>query len=211
MLITDGIAIYWLSLRRSGQTLYGCHYWGRALGLTLAFLQWHESSGRTINHSQGIWAALRTATKFRGPIRQNLRLPWERFSAGDTKLALVPWFNGGKAVKQPLLGITFKIKGRFSTWVGRVIGHDGPQVLYCILTGSRVRTIPGQRELSRAKRKGPEVTTLNPSALVILAAGAYAIPAWRIKQGNKALSTVIGPGAFPLQTHNAFGYPYTNI
>jgi hypothetical protein len=96
-----------------------------------------------------------------------------------------PWANGGKGVKNRYLGIRFKIGGRFHYgWARLNVVIDNPklnQINRVLLTGYAYETILG-KAIVAGKTKGPDVTTVDPASLGHLAAGASAIPAWRVKQ-----------------------------
>ena len=50
-----------------------------------------------------------------------------------------------------------------------------------LLTGYAYETIPN-KPIIAGKTKGPDVVTISPASLGHLAAGASAIPSWRVKQ-----------------------------
>jgi len=58
--------------------------------------------------------------------------------------------------------------------------------LSATLTGYAYDTIPGKRIVA-GKTKGPDVITAQPTTLGHLAAGASAIPAWRVKRTAAAI------------------------
>jgi hypothetical protein len=95
-----------------------------------------------------------------------------------------PWANGGKGVKNRYLGVKFQINGRSHFgWARKTVTpkFNGAQwALTTTLTGYAYETIPG-KGIVAGKTKGSDVTTVYPANLGHLAAGASAIPAWRVK------------------------------
>jgi hypothetical protein len=89
-----------------------------------------------------------------------------------------PWVNGGKGVKNRYLGLKFKINGRFHFGWARLTVTTTKNDFTATLTGYAYETIPG-KGIVAGKTKGPDVTTVDPTSLGHLAAGASAIPAWR--------------------------------
>jgi hypothetical protein len=89
-----------------------------------------------------------------------------------------PWVNAGKGVKNRYLGLKFKIKGRFHFGWARLTVVTTQRSFTPTLTGYAYETIPG-KGIVAGKTKGPDVTTVDPTSLGHLAAGASAIPAWR--------------------------------
>jgi hypothetical protein len=55
------------------------------------------------------------------------------------------------------------------------------QGLVAVITGYAYETIP-DKPIITGKTKGPDVITIQPATLGHLAAGASAIPVWRVKQ-----------------------------
>lgn len=92
-----------------------------------------------------------------------------------------PWMNGGKGVKDRYLGLKVKIKGRFHFGWARITVTTTSNNFTATLTGYAYETIPNKAIIA-GKTKGPGVTTVYPASLGHLAAGASAIPAWRVKQ-----------------------------
>jgi hypothetical protein len=92
-----------------------------------------------------------------------------------------PWLNGGKGVKHRYLGLKFKVKGRFHVGWARMTVVTISNNFTATLTGYAYETIPGKGIIA-GKTKGPDVTTVSPATLGHLAAGASAIPTWRVKQ-----------------------------
>jgi hypothetical protein len=97
-----------------------------------------------------------------------------------------PWMNGGKGVKDRYLGIRFTINGRIYFGWARMTVKPGGNILgnptfTAILTGYAYETIPG-KAIVAGKTKDPDVTALHPATLGHLAAGASAIPTWRVKR-----------------------------
>ena len=93
-----------------------------------------------------------------------------------------PWANGGKGVKHRYLGLKFKIKGQFHFgWARLNVQAATGGYLFATLTGYAYETAPN-KPIIAGKTKGPDVTTVSTASLGHLAAGACAIPAWRLKQ-----------------------------
>jgi len=92
-----------------------------------------------------------------------------------------PWLNGGKGVKNRYLGLKFKIKGRVHFGWARITVTTTSHNFTATLTGYAYETIPGKAIIAGATTD-PDVTTVSPASLGHLAAGASAIPAWRVKQ-----------------------------
>jgi hypothetical protein len=92
-----------------------------------------------------------------------------------------PWVQGGKGIKNRYLGLKFKIKGRFHFGWARVTVTTSQKTFTATLTGYAYETIPG-KGIVAGKTKGPDVNTVNAASLGHLAAGASAIPAWRVGQ-----------------------------
>jgi len=90
-----------------------------------------------------------------------------------------PWVNGGKGVKNRYLGIKFQIGGRFHFGWARLTVTTQGNIIQATLTGYAYETIPGKAII--AGDKGPNRKTVEPVSLGHLAAGASAIPAWRLK------------------------------
>jgi len=91
-----------------------------------------------------------------------------------------PWFNDGKGVKNRYLGLKFKIKGRFHFGWARITVTTTKNSFTAIVTGYAYETIPGKAIIA-GQTNGPDVPTVSPASLGHLAAGASAIPAWRLK------------------------------
>jgi hypothetical protein len=91
------------------------------------------------------------------------------------------WANGGKGVKNRYLGLKFKIKGEYHFGWARLTVTTTSHDFTALLTGYAYETIPG-KAIVAGKTKGPDVTTVQPASLGHLAAGASAIPVWRMKQ-----------------------------
>jgi len=92
-----------------------------------------------------------------------------------------PWVDGGKGVRDRYLGLKFKIKGQFHFGWARITVKTTSDNFKAIVTGYAYETIPG-KAIVAGKTKGPDVTTVYSASLGHLAAGASAIPAWRVKQ-----------------------------
>jgi hypothetical protein len=92
-----------------------------------------------------------------------------------------PWLNRGKGVKNRYLGLEFKINGRFHFGWARINVTTTKFDFTATLTGYAYETIPG-KAIVAGKTKGSDVITVSPASLGHLAAGASAIPAWRVKQ-----------------------------
>ena len=99
-----------------------------------------------------------------------------------TKTSSGPWFNYGNGVKHRYLGLKFKIKGRFHFgWARLTVEIPQFYNFTATLTGYAYETIPNKAIIA-GQTKGPTDTTVAPTSLGHLAAGASAIPAWRLKQ-----------------------------
>jgi len=86
-----------------------------------------------------------------------------------------PWYN----VHNRYLGFKFSIHGKpHYGWARLNVRFDRSTA---VLTGHAYETIPGKAIIA-GKTKGPDVTTVQPASLGHLAAGASAIPAWRVKR-----------------------------
>lgn len=86
-----------------------------------------------------------------------------------------PWYN----VHNRYLGFKFSIHGKpHYGWARLNVRFDRSTA---VLTGYAYETIPGKAIIA-GKTKGPDVTTVYPASLAHLAAGASAIPAWRVKR-----------------------------
>ena len=91
-----------------------------------------------------------------------------------------PWVNDGKGVKHRYLGLKFKVKGKFHFgWARLTVEVPHFYNFTATLTGYAYETIPGKAIIA-GQTKGPNVTTVDPVSLGHLAAGASAIPAWRL-------------------------------
>jgi hypothetical protein len=94
------------------------------------------------------------------------------------------WANGGKGVRNRYLGLKFYVNGEAHYGWARlnVVVHRYHQRNFqATLTGYAYETIPN-KPIIAGKTKGPDVTTVQPASLGHLAAGASAIPAWRVKR-----------------------------
>jgi hypothetical protein len=85
--------------------------------------------------------------------------------------------------KHRYLGLRFVIAGKIHFGWARV---DVPAIQYgqglvAVITGYAYETIP-DKPIITGKTKGPDVITIQPATLGHLAAGASAIPVWRVKQ-----------------------------
>jgi len=109
---------------------------------------------------------------------------WESNGTGQTHF-VGQWANGGKGVKKRYLGLKFIIKGKthfgwarldVTVTKGGTGGH-----LSALLTGYAYETIP-DKPIIAGKTMGSDIITVQLASLGHLAAGASAIPAWRVKQ-----------------------------
>ena len=91
------------------------------------------------------------------------------------------WFNDGKGVKNRYLGLKFNIKGQIHFGWARLTVTTTKHDFKATLTGYAYETIPG-KPIIAGKTMGPDDTTVAPTSLGHLAAGASAIPAWRVKR-----------------------------
>jgi hypothetical protein len=94
-----------------------------------------------------------------------------------------PWIGN----KRTYLGLKFKIDGkthygwaRFHVLAPRTSPVTA-RLIVATLTGYAYETIPGKAIIA-GKTKGPDVTTVDPASLGHLAAGASAIPVWRVNR-----------------------------
>jgi hypothetical protein len=141
---------------------------------------------RTMVSSKGrrFGAALRYGAKIQGG--DGVRLPGVRLGTvfidpPSSVSWLGPWFNGGKGVKNRYLGLKFEIKGRYHFAWARMTVTITQNRFSATLTGYAYETISGKAIIA-GKTKGPDVITVQPASLGHLAAGASAIPAWRVKR-----------------------------
>jgi hypothetical protein len=95
------------------------------------------------------------------------------------------WANGGIGLRNHYLGFRFLSKGathygwfRMNVSFPMVGNHESVSGL---LTGYAYETIPN-KPIIAGKTKGSDVATVSPASLGHLAAGASAIPSWRMKQ-----------------------------
>jgi len=91
------------------------------------------------------------------------------------------WFNDGKGVKNRYLGLKFNIKGQIHFGWARLTVTTTKHNFKATLTGYAYETIPG-KPIIAGKTMGQDDTTVAPTSLGHLAAGASAIPAWRVKR-----------------------------
>jgi hypothetical protein len=94
-------------------------------------------------------------------------------ASGGTSTSFGPWLH---LRGQHYLGLKFLVNGQTHYGWARV----NTDYRY-ILTGYAYETIPN-KPIIAGMTKGPDVTTVSPARLGHLAAGASAIPAWRVKQ-----------------------------
>ena len=104
---------------------------------------------------------------------------------GTYKQFFGPWVGrpGYRSVKDRYLGLKFFIKGKVHFgWARLKVTSAGfPTGIVATLTGYAYETIPG-KGITAGKTKGPHVVAVDPVSLGHLAAGASAIPAWRVQQ-----------------------------
>jgi len=92
------------------------------------------------------------------------------------------WANTGKGLKNGYLGLRFMIKGKVHFgWARVTVKTYANSRFTATLTGYAYETISGKGIIA-GKTKGPDVTAVEPASLGHLAAGASAIPAWRVKR-----------------------------
>jgi len=89
------------------------------------------------------------------------------------------WANSGKGVRSRYLGLRFVIKGKIHFGWVRVSVSKWPFVV--TLTGYAYETIP-KKPIITGKTKGLDIVADQSASLGHLAAGASAIPSWRVKQ-----------------------------
>jgi len=87
---------------------------------------------------------------------------------------LGPWLN----VKNRYLGLRFAIDGKTHYGWARLNASCGDLRCQGLLTGYAYETIPN-KPIITGRTKGPDVITVEPASLGHLAAGSWAIPAWR--------------------------------
>ena len=133
-----------------------------------------EGAGPTFGADLGYGARIRPHQKFANASA----LLGSVFATRSDSRWSGPWFNGGKGVKNRYLGLKFKIKGRFHFGWARMTVTTNHRLFTATLTGYAYETIPG-KGIVAGKTKGLDVTTVVPTSLGHLAAGASAIPAWR--------------------------------
>ncbi|HSZ03356.1 MAG TPA: hypothetical protein VK788_27930 [Terriglobales bacterium] len=124
-------------------------------------------------------AEIQTRNRFAKAVR--VEMGYFYYGCCGTKRWDGPWFNDGKGVKNRYLGLKFKIKGKFHFGWARLTVETTQANFTAILTGYAYETIPG-KPIIAGKTKGPDDTTVAPTSLGHLAAGASAIPAWRVKR-----------------------------
>jgi hypothetical protein len=92
------------------------------------------------------------------------------------------WYGHWVNVRDRYLGLSFKIKGKTHYGWARLnvklMPYDG---FTATLTGYAYETIPN-KPIIAGKTPDPDVTTVYAASLGHLAAGASAIPAWRVRQ-----------------------------
>jgi len=94
-----------------------------------------------------------------------------------------PWIGN----KRAYLGLKFKIDGKTHYgWarlhvLARLTSPVTARLIMATLTGYAYETIPNKAIIA-GKTKGPDLITVQPASLGHLAAGASAIPAWRVKR-----------------------------
>jgi hypothetical protein len=124
-------------------------------------------------------AKIQTSNRFAKAVR--VEMGYFYYGCCGTKRWDGPWFNDGKGVKNRYLGLKFKIKGKFHFGWARLTVETTQANFTAILTGYAYETIPG-KPIIAGQTKGPDDTTVAPTSLGHLAAGASTIPAWRVKQ-----------------------------
>jgi hypothetical protein len=87
------------------------------------------------------------------------------------------WLN----VKNRYVGLKLEIRGKAHFGWARLSVAIQPSQVTATLTGYAYETIPN-KPIIAGKTKGPDVTTVSPASLGHLAAGASAIPSWRVKR-----------------------------
>jgi hypothetical protein len=78
------------------------------------------------------------------------------------------------------LGFVFRINGKLHYGWARLTVTDIKPLMAETLTGYAYETV-ANKSIKAGKTKGPDVITAQPATLGHLAAGASAIPAWRVK------------------------------
>jgi hypothetical protein len=90
------------------------------------------------------------------------------------------YFGPWRKVKLAYLGLKFVINGKTHFGWARVKGNVTSFPYTATLTGYAYETIPN-KPIITGKTRGPDVQ-VQPASLGHLAAGASAVPAWRVKQ-----------------------------
>jgi hypothetical protein len=118
---------------------------------------------------------------FAAALPKGVRLSAKHFTCGVLGDMVVwstsgPWYN----VRGRYLGLKFHIgKEIHYGWARLNVSQRNGVV--ATLTGYAYETIPN-KAIVTGKTHGPDVATVQPASLGHLAAGASAIPAWRVKQ-----------------------------
>lgn len=132
-------------------------------------------------------SALRAGVRI-GPAGQFVNGDYKRMggyfiSSNDKTGYFGPWANGGKGVRNRYLGLKFIKPGKskvYFGWARLTVSIRKPHIIIARLTGYAYETIPG-KSIIAGKTKGADVSGLYPASLGHLAAGASAIPAWRVQ------------------------------
>jgi hypothetical protein len=134
-------------------------------------------TSRTGTFGFGVAAALKKGSRI--PQRGAYGLGATAFLVGNGRSYFGNWFPN---VKDRYLGLRFYIdKKKHYGWARlNVRTTEHPFTIHGTLTGYAYETIPN-KPIIAGKTKGPDVITIEPASLGHLAAGASAIPAWRVK------------------------------
>jgi hypothetical protein len=136
---------------------------------------WGIESNEHASCAASLPGGVRVGSKRPFQANRAVLLDWSGGPNGGT--AYCPWTGKiGKAY----LGLKFVIKGQTHFGWARVrTASIYPYKVF--LTGYAYETIPN-KPITTGATKGPDVTTVYPTSLGHLAAGASAIPAWRVKR-----------------------------
>jgi hypothetical protein len=182
----DGIVDFYLLRNNSGVS-------SRVLSACQTIRSYNGARCLTTMGANAIRAAVSKGRSFGAALRGGAKIQGgDRFPKFKAQLGEVdfnnsitywrgPWFNEGKGVENRYLGLKFKITGRVHFGWARMTVTTTSNNFTATLTGYAYETIPGKAIIA-GKTKGPEVTTVDPASLGHLAAGASAIPVWRVKQ-----------------------------
>jgi hypothetical protein len=180
---------YFLHTSTRGQALLACHAPVSNGSRTVCVSSVSSIATNALNAirmtDQGFGAVLRRGAKIQhGDRFRNKRavdMGGVKFDFSSHTFWSGPWMNEGKGVKNRYLGIRFQIGRNFHFGWARITVATQGKNFTATLTGYAYETIPGKTILA-GQTKGSDVNTVNAASLGHLAAGASAIPAWRVGQ-----------------------------